>query len=46
VISSAVVGEHELVIELLAYVARDHWVATKHVFGGGGGFMAVSFARA
>jgi hypothetical protein len=44
--SYVVVGEHELVVGLLACVARDHRVAAEHVFGGGGRFMAVSFAGA
>jgi hypothetical protein len=44
--SSVVVGEHELGVGLLACVARDHRVAAKHVFDGGGRFVAVSFAVA
>jgi hypothetical protein len=44
--SSVVAGEYELVVDLLAYVARDHRIATEHVFDGGDGFLAVSLARA
>jgi hypothetical protein len=44
--SSIVASEHKLVVELLAYIARDHRVSTEHAFDCGSGFVAISFVGA